>query len=174
MSKGIREGTKITFSDGKEREVFPLSIRNLRKVMKVMGNMEDMGSMTDENITVLLDAARVILDKVDPKLVAASNEAVEKRNEFSVVARDRIGLGCRADKHHGNQKRHRQQRRTNGARLSVSVFALIHCCLPARWAHRRTNCGPLSPHVARSTHGADGLVEGRVYAHHVRPRSGTR
>ena len=86
MSKGIREGTKITFSDGNEREVFPVSIRNLRRVMKTMKSVDDTADMNDDNITVMLDAARIILEK---KLRNAGHNEQEnetyktkKREEF--------------------------------------------------------------------------------------------
>lgn len=82
MSKGIREGTKITFSDGNEREVFPVSIRNLRRVMKTMKSVDDTADMNDDNITVMLDAARIILEKVDPNVVKQSKDAIKKREEF--------------------------------------------------------------------------------------------
>jgi len=82
MSKGIREGTKITFSDGNEREVFPVSIRNLRRVMKTMKSVDEEGEMSDDNINVMLDAARIILEKVDPDVVKLSKAAVEKREKI--------------------------------------------------------------------------------------------
>ena len=82
MSKGIREGTKITFSDGNEREVFPVSIRNLRRVMKTMKSVDDTADMNDDNITVMLDAARIILEKVDPNVVKQSKDAIKEREVF--------------------------------------------------------------------------------------------
>ena len=76
----IREGRKIVFGDGKEREIFPVSIRNLRKMMKVMGGMDqNMNEMDNETIDTLLAAVRIVLESVDPKLVTASKTAVEKK-----------------------------------------------------------------------------------------------
>lgn len=76
----IREGRKIVFGDGKEREIFPVSIRNMRKMMKVMGGMDqNMNEMDNETIDTLLAAVRIVLESVDPKLVTASKTAVEKK-----------------------------------------------------------------------------------------------
>ena len=76
----IREGRKIVFSDGKEYEVFPVSIRNMRKMMKVMASVdEDMSTMDNATIDTLLAAVRIVLEKVDPKLVEASKVAVEEK-----------------------------------------------------------------------------------------------
>jgi hypothetical protein len=79
----IREGRKIVFGDGKEREIFPVSIRNMRKMMKVMGGMDqNMNEMDNDTIDTLLSAVRIVLETVDPKLISASKIALEKKNEL--------------------------------------------------------------------------------------------
>jgi len=79
----VREGKKIVFSDGKTREVFPVSIKNLRKMMKVMEGLDPLTTeMTGETITTLLDSARIVLTEIDPVLVASSLKACEKRDDL--------------------------------------------------------------------------------------------
>ena len=79
-NKSIREGVKIVFADGVEREVFPVSIKNMRKMMKIMKGL-DQGSdeMSEEQLATLVAAARVVLSDVDPVLVKSSFAAEEKR-----------------------------------------------------------------------------------------------
>lgn len=69
----VRKGEDIVFADGVERTVYPLTIKALRKFVKVierMGDLENAAMMTDEDIDAMMDAAEVILAKVDPNLVA--------------------------------------------------------------------------------------------------------
>ena len=48
-----------------------------------MGGIDqNMNEMDNDTIDTLLAAARIVLDTVDPKLVAASKTAVEKREEL--------------------------------------------------------------------------------------------
>lgn len=81
----IREGRKIVFGDGKEREIFPVSIKNMRKMMKVMSGIDQSAQdqeMDSDTIDTLLAAARIVLESVDPKLVAASKVADEKKEKL--------------------------------------------------------------------------------------------
>jgi hypothetical protein len=79
----IREGKKIVFGDGKQREIFPVSIKNRRKMMKVMSGIDQTtNEMDNDTIDTLLAAARIVLETVDPKLVAASKVADEKREKL--------------------------------------------------------------------------------------------
>jgi hypothetical protein len=79
----IREGKKIVFGDGKQREIFPVSIKNMRKMMKVMSGIDQTtNEMDNDTIDTLLAAARIVLETVDPKLVAASKVADEKREKL--------------------------------------------------------------------------------------------
>lgn len=90
----IRKGTKIPFADGVERMVYPISLRGLRKLMAVMKQMDEIQAavvkekaekdeavglgdqMSDENIDLMVDAAKIILDYVDPE-AAQTREDVE-------------------------------------------------------------------------------------------------
>lgn len=67
----VRKGIEIVFADGVKRAVYPLTIKSLRKFVKIvekMRDLEDMSTVTDEDIDVMLDAAEIILEKVDPNL----------------------------------------------------------------------------------------------------------
>ena len=70
-SHDVRKGIEIVFADGVKRTVYPLTIKSLRKFVKIvekMRDLDDMTSITDEDIDVMLDAAEIILEKVDPGL----------------------------------------------------------------------------------------------------------
>lgn len=77
-NKDIHEGREIVFADGKKRTVRPLTIRQLRKFMKVANNMKvaDDGSMTDEDIDKMLESASIALMATDPDL-ASDLDALE-------------------------------------------------------------------------------------------------
>ena len=75
----VRQGEAIEFGDDITRTVRPLTLKQLRKFVKViekLGSTEDATTMSDEDIDTMLDAAEIILAKVDPKL-AADREALE-------------------------------------------------------------------------------------------------
>lgn len=67
----VRKGLDIVFADGVKRTVYPLTIKSLRKFVKIvdqMRDLDDMTSITDDDINIMLDAAQIILEKVDPGL----------------------------------------------------------------------------------------------------------
>jgi hypothetical protein len=69
----VSKGGLVEFSDDVSRHIRPLSIKQLRKFVKIiekMGDTTDATTMTDEDIDHMVDAAEVILAKVDPNLVA--------------------------------------------------------------------------------------------------------
>lgn len=75
----VRKGKEIEFDDGVKRHVKPLSIKQLRKfvvIIEKLGDTTNAGTMTDDDITTMVDAASVILEKVDPKF-AADRDALE-------------------------------------------------------------------------------------------------
>lgn len=90
----VSRGKLVTFSDDIERRISPLSIKQLRKFVKViekMGDTSDATTLSDEDIDHMVDAAEIILAKVDPKLVADREkleEAVdlESFNEMMSIA----------------------------------------------------------------------------------------
>jgi hypothetical protein len=75
----VRKGVEIEFGDELTRTIKPLSIKQLRKFVKViekMGNTQDATSMSDSDIDNMVEAASIILEKVDPSL-SADREKVE-------------------------------------------------------------------------------------------------
>jgi hypothetical protein len=77
-NKDLHEGKAILFADGKTRIVRPLTIRQLRKFMKIANSLKvgDEDAMTDEDIDQMVAAAAIALAKVDPDL-ADDPEALE-------------------------------------------------------------------------------------------------
>jgi hypothetical protein len=77
-NKDLHEGKAILFADGKTRLVRPLTIRQLRKFMKIANQLKvgDEDSMTDEDIDRMVESAAIALAKVDPEL-AEDLEALE-------------------------------------------------------------------------------------------------
>jgi hypothetical protein len=78
LNKDIRNGAEILFADGKKRIIKPLTIRQLRKFMKVANNMKpgEDGQMSDEDIDRMVESASIALMATDPEL-AADPEALE-------------------------------------------------------------------------------------------------
>lgn len=67
----IRKGREITFADDVTRNIRPLSIRQLRRFVKLiekLGDTSSAGTLSDDEIDTMVDAAAVILEKVDPML----------------------------------------------------------------------------------------------------------
>ena len=69
-NKDIHEGRAIVFADGKTRIIKPLTIRQLRKFMKVAANLQvkNESEMTDDDVDAMVEAASIALAKVDPEL----------------------------------------------------------------------------------------------------------
>lgn len=72
----ILGGTEILFADGKTRTIKPLTIRNLRKFMKVIKDLKTDDTLEDADIDVMVEAASIALIAVDPVL-AGNTEALE-------------------------------------------------------------------------------------------------
>jgi len=77
-NKDLHAGVEITFADGKTRTIRPLTIRQLRKFMGIANTMQinEDGSMTDEDIDKMVDSAAIALMASDPAL-AADKDAIE-------------------------------------------------------------------------------------------------
>jgi hypothetical protein len=61
MAEDIREGTEIYFAD-KKRVIYPVSLRRLRKLNKVLKTMnQDATEVGDEDIDNMIDAAIISL-----------------------------------------------------------------------------------------------------------------
>lgn len=77
-NKDIHSGVEIEFADGKKRYVRPLTIRQLRKFMKIANSMKvgDDGSMSEEDIDKMIESAAIALAASDPDL-ASDLDALE-------------------------------------------------------------------------------------------------
>lgn len=78
MTNSARLSVDIEFADGKTRTVQPLTIKSLRKFMKVAENLDvgGEGRLTDEDIDKMMEAASIIMERIDPEL-AADRENLE-------------------------------------------------------------------------------------------------
>jgi hypothetical protein len=76
QNKDLHSGTEIVFADGKKRTIKPLTIRQLRKFMKVASQLNTESEMSDEDIDKMIEAAGIALAKVDPDL-AEDPDALE-------------------------------------------------------------------------------------------------
>src|SRR6056300_110122 len=77
QNKDLHEGVEIVFADGNKRVIKPLTIRQLRKFMKVANELKtDDEGMTDADIDRMVEAASIALAKVDPDL-AGDPEGLE-------------------------------------------------------------------------------------------------
>jgi hypothetical protein len=82
----VKGGKDVTFADGVTRRIRPLSIRQLRKFTKIvdkLGNTENATALSDEDIDTMVDAAQVILEKVDPAL-AEDRDSIEDAVDLSI------------------------------------------------------------------------------------------
>lgn len=77
-NRDIREGKEVVFADGKKRTIYPLTIRQLRKFMKVAKklNFEDSQDLSDEDFGNMVEAASIALEKADSE-IAADKDALE-------------------------------------------------------------------------------------------------
>lgn len=76
INKDILAGREILFADGKVRVIKPLTIRSLRKFMKVVKDLKTEDTLSDADIDVMVEAAGIALSVVDPEL-AGNKEALE-------------------------------------------------------------------------------------------------
>lgn len=75
-NKDLFAGTEILFADGKTRTIKPLTIRQLRKFMKAVKDLNTEDGITDNDIDVMIEAAAIALATVDPDL-AEDQDALE-------------------------------------------------------------------------------------------------
>lgn len=73
----IREGVTVKFTDGEEREVYPVTLRNLRKLTKIVEKFDlDKDEVDDDMIDLMIEAAAIVLSQTDKEL-ADDAEALE-------------------------------------------------------------------------------------------------
>lgn len=70
----IRPGVEVAFAD-KTRTIYPVSLRQLRKLNSVMKQMED-SINDDESVDLMVQAASIILETIEPE-IAGDPELVE-------------------------------------------------------------------------------------------------
>lgn len=70
----IRPGVEIMFADG-PRTIYPLSLRQLRKINTIMKSMET-AENDDESVDLMVEAAAIILEKISPE-IADDPDALE-------------------------------------------------------------------------------------------------
>lgn len=70
----IRPGVEIAFAD-KVRTIYPVSLRQLRKLNAVMKEMEN-ATDDDKSVDLMVEAACIILDAIEPE-IASDPEQVE-------------------------------------------------------------------------------------------------
>lgn len=75
-NKDLFAGTEIIFADGKTRTIKPLTIRQLRKFMKIVKDLNTESGITDDDIDIMVEAAAVALATVEPDL-AEDTDALE-------------------------------------------------------------------------------------------------
>lgn len=63
----IRPGVDIAFAD-KTRTIYPVTLRQLRKLTSVMKEMENIKDDDDKSVDLMVEAASIILEKIDPEI----------------------------------------------------------------------------------------------------------
>jgi hypothetical protein len=92
VAESLNTGKEIEFADGQKVLIKPLTIRQLRKFMKVIQNLStDMTTINDEEVDNMVEAASIALEKAAPELAAdrdALEDALDMRcfNELISVA----------------------------------------------------------------------------------------
>lgn len=77
MAESLFTGQEIELADGKKLFIKPLTIRQLRKFMKVVKDLDTtISSLSDKEINKMVDAVSIAIEKVDPAL-AKDKEALE-------------------------------------------------------------------------------------------------
>ena len=70
----IRPGVEIAFSD-KVRTIYPVSLRQLRKLNSVMKEMEA-SENDDKSVDLMVEAACIIFESIEPE-IASDSELIE-------------------------------------------------------------------------------------------------
>lgn len=70
MSNSARLAVDVEFADGVTRTVRPLTIKSLRKFMKVADNLDigASGKLTNKDIDKMMQAAAIIMEDIDADL----------------------------------------------------------------------------------------------------------
>lgn len=74
----FREGVEVVFADGVKRKIRPLTIRQMRKFMKSIKDLDalDSANLDDDQIDKMVEAAVIALEKDYPD-IASDRDALE-------------------------------------------------------------------------------------------------
>lgn len=89
MTEKKRVFVDIEFADGVVRTVRPLTIKQLRKFIKASEKLfalQSTDSISDEDIDIMMDAAEIIMQGVDPE-VAADRSVLEDTIDVEIFWR---------------------------------------------------------------------------------------
>lgn len=78
MTNSARISVDMEFADGVTRSIKPLTIRRLRKFMKLVESLSstEASKMDDDDIDKMMQAAAIVVEQSDPEL-AANTEKLE-------------------------------------------------------------------------------------------------
>lgn len=82
----VKGGKNIVFGDDVERRIRPLSIKQLRKFVDIIDKLGDTSaasSLGDDDIDTMVDAAQIILEKVDPH-ISSNRDMIEDIVDLNV------------------------------------------------------------------------------------------
>ena len=97
-NKDLTASTKVMLGE-KEVEIRPLTIRQLRKFVKVIKNLNtESNDLSDKDIDKMVEAASIALEKADPELAANSDgiEDVLDIKTFNVILTAAMGANPEA------------------------------------------------------------------------------
>lgn len=93
----VRKGVDIVFADNVTRRVHPLTIKSLRKFVKIMEQMsdiEDMTTVSDQDIDTMIEAAAIIMEKVDPELAGDRDRLEDAVDLYSFSQMMSVAMGA--------------------------------------------------------------------------------
>lgn len=78
MTNSARISVDMEFADGVTRTIKPLTIRRLRKFMKLVESLSstEAAKMSDDDIDKMMEAAAIVVEQSDPEL-AGNEEKLE-------------------------------------------------------------------------------------------------
>lgn len=83
MAEELNKGKEIVLADGESVFIKPLTIKQLRKFMKVAVKLDLDGNLDDDQIDTMLEAASIALEKAAPELAADREKLEEALDMYS-------------------------------------------------------------------------------------------
>lgn len=93
MAEELNKGTEVELANGEKVYVKPLTIKQLRRFMKVASDLVLDGTLDDDQINKMVDAAQIALEKAAPALAAdrdALEDALDMRS-FNIILSIAVG-----------------------------------------------------------------------------------